>query len=171
LLERLDQSDEQNPIEASIAELDAILVVFKKGVQGTSSVVRYLEHTPVDALPAMPKRRPPAKSFQDLLVWRKAHELVLGIYMLTTGFPKAETYGLSLQIRRSVGSVPANIAEGFRRRSPTEKSRFLNLAESSLEETRYFLILARDLGYGDTATLMNSLEVVSRLLNAYSTAF
>ena len=124
----------------------------------------------MDALPVMSDRRPPAKSFQDLLVWRKAHELVLGIYTLTTAFPKAETYGLSLQIRRSAVSIPANIAEGFRRRSSTEKTRFLNLAESSLEETRYYLILAQDLGYGDTATLMNSLAEVSRLLNAYSTA-
>jgi four helix bundle protein len=118
----------------------------------------------------MPNRRPPAKTFQDLLVWRKAHELVLGVYTLTAAFPKPETYGLSLQIRRSAVSVPANIAEGFRRRSRTEKARFLNMAESSLEETRYFLILARDLGYGDTALLMTSLEEVSRLLNAYTSA-
>jgi four helix bundle protein len=118
----------------------------------------------------MPDRRPPAKSFQDLLVWRKAHELVLAIYTLTATFPKPETYGLSLQIRRSAVSVPANIAEGFRRRSRMEKARFLNMAESSLEETRYFLILARDLKYSDTAPLMTSLEEVSRLLNAYSSA-
>ena len=83
----------------------------------------------MDALPVMSDRRPPAKSFQDLLVWRKAHQLVLGIYTLTTAFPKAETYGLSLQIRRSAVSIPANIAEGFRRRSSTEKTRFLNLAQ------------------------------------------
>jgi four helix bundle protein len=118
----------------------------------------------------MPDRRPPARSFQDLLVWRKAHELVLAVYTLSAAFPKPETYGLSLQIRRSAVSVPANIAEGFRRRSRTEKARFLNIAESSLEETRYFLILAQDLGYGDTAALMTSLEEVSRLLNAYTTA-
>ena len=73
-------------------------------------------------------------------------------------------------MRRSAVSVPANIAEGFRRRSRTEKARFLNMAESSLEETRYFLILARDLRYGDTALLMTSLEDVSRLLNAYTAA-
>jgi len=118
----------------------------------------------------MSDRRPPARSFQDLLVWRKAHELVLAVYTLTAAFPKPETYGLSLQIRRSAVSVPANIAEGFRRRSRTEKARFLNMAESSLEETRYFLILAHDLGYGDTASLMTSLEEVSRLLNAYTSA-
>ena len=104
------------------------------------------------------------------MVWRKAHELALAAYALTSTFPKPETYGLSLQIRRSAVSVPANIAEGFRRRGRAEKARFINIAEGSLEETRYFLILARDLGYADTVPLMNSLEEVSRLLNAYSTA-
>jgi four helix bundle protein len=103
-------------------------------------------------------------------VWRKAHALVLAVYTLSAAFPKPETYGLSLQIRRSAVSVPANIAEGVRRRGRTEKARFLNMAESSLEETRYFLILARDLGYGDTAPLMNSLDEVGRLLNAYTAA-
>ena len=133
-------------------------------------MVRYLELTPVDASWFMPERRPPAKSFQDLLVWRKAHELVLAIYPLTAAFPKHETYGLSLQMRRAAVSVPANIAEGFRRRSRTEKARFLNIAEGSLEETRYFLILTGDLGYGDTVQLMIALEEVSRLLNAYAAA-
>ena len=84
----------------------------------------------------MPDRRPPARSFQDLLVGRKAHELVLAVDTLTAAFPKPETYGLSLPIRRSAVSVPANIAAGFRRRSRREKARFLNMAESSLEETR-----------------------------------
>ena len=133
-------------------------------------MVRYLEDYSHGRPACMPDRRPPAKSFQDLLVWHKAHELVLAVYTLTAAFPKPETYGLSLQIRRSAVSVPANIAEGFRRRSRPEKARFLNMAESSLEETRYFLILARDLGYGDTTQLMTALEEVSRLLNAYTTA-
>jgi four helix bundle protein len=109
-------------------------------------VVRYLEHTSRGRLTRYVGSPATGKEFSGLLVWRKAHELVLGICTLTTAFPKAETCGLCLQIRRSTVSVPANIAEGFRRRSPTEKSRFLNMAESSLEETRYFLILARDLG-------------------------
>ena len=118
----------------------------------------------------MPDRKPPAKTFQDLLVWSKAHNLVLAIYKLTAAFPKQETYGLALQMRRAAVSVPANVAEGFRRRSPAEKARFLNIAESSLEETRYFLILSRDLAYGDTAPLIALLEEVSRLLHAYRTA-
>jgi four helix bundle protein len=67
-------------------------------------------------------------------------------------------------------SIPANIAEGFRRRGRADKARFLNIAEGSVEECRYFLILAKDLGYGDTNKLSATLEEVSRLLNAYTTA-
>lgn len=114
--------------------------------------------------------RPAARSFRDLLVWRKAHEFVLAVYALTAGFPKQETYGLVLQMRRAAVSVPANIAEGFRRRGKADKARFMNLAEGSLEESRYYLILAQDLGYGDTLPLDTLLEEVSRLLNAYAAA-
>src|SRR5438094_4724286 len=112
----------------------------------------------------------PARTFQDLLVWQKAHQFVLGVYALTTVFPKQETYGLSLQMRRAAVSIPANIAEGFRRRGKAEKARFMNIAEGSVEECRYFLILAKDLGYGDIERLAASLEEVSRLLNAYAAA-
>jgi four helix bundle protein len=112
----------------------------------------------------------PARTFQDLLVWQKAHRFVLEVYTLTAAFPKQETYGLSLQMRRAAVSIPANIAEGFRRRSKPDKARFMNMAEGSVEECRYFLILAKDLGYADTRTLSAALEEVSRLLNAYSTA-
>ena len=112
----------------------------------------------------------PARTFQDLLVWQKAHQFVLGVYALTTAFPKQETYGLSLQMRRASVSIPANIAEGFRRRGKPEKARFMNIAEGSVEECRYFLILVKDLGYGDTERLASLLEEVSRLLNAYTAA-
>jgi four helix bundle protein len=118
----------------------------------------------------MPLRRPAARSFRDLLVWRKAHEFVLATYAFTAGFPKHETYGLSSQLRRAAVSIPANIVEGFRRRGKLDKARFMNLSEGSLEECRYYLILAQDLGYGDTAALIKSLEEVSRMLGAYSTA-
>jgi four helix bundle protein len=112
----------------------------------------------------------PARTFQDLLVWQKAHQFVLGVYALTAAFPKQETYGLSLQMRRASVSIPANIAEGFRRRGKPEKARFMNIAEGSVEECRYFLILVKDLGYGDTERLASLLEEVSRLLNAYTAA-
>jgi four helix bundle protein len=112
----------------------------------------------------------PARTFQDLVVWQKAHRFVLALYALTATFPKSETYGLSLQMRRASVSIPANIAEGFRRRGKADKARFMNMAEGSIEECRYYLILAKDLGYADTQGLAASLEEVSRLLNAYTAA-
>jgi four helix bundle protein len=116
------------------------------------------------------ERRIPSKTFRDLVVWRKAHEFVLAVYNFTAGFPKQETYALSIQMRRAAVSIPANIAEGFRKRGRADKVRFMNMAEGSLEESRYYLILAEDLGYGKTGQRMASLEEVSRLLNAYSKA-
>jgi four helix bundle protein len=111
-----------------------------------------------------------ARCFTDLIVWQKAHRFVLALYPLTAGFPKPELYGLSSQMRRAAVSIPANIAEGFRRRGKADKARFMNIAEGSIEESRYYLILTRDLGYGDTTELISNLEEVSRLLTAYSTA-
>ncbi len=114
--------------------------------------------------------RPPAKSFEDLVVWRKAHEFVLGVYELTKTFPREETYGLTSQLRRAAISIAANTAEGFRKRGKADKARFMNTAEASVDESHYYLILARDLRYGDTESLMRTLDEVSRLLNAYSRA-
>ena len=113
-------------------------------------------------------RRLPAKSFDQLIVWQKAHQLVLGIYRFTDGFPRKETYGLTSQLRRAAVSIPANIAEGFKKRGRPDKVRFLNIAQGSLEECRYYLILARDLNYGDTAQLHSQLEETSKLLEAYA---
>jgi len=118
----------------------------------------------------MPLNLPPAKSFEDLIVWRKAHAFVLEVYKLTAVFPKQETYGLSSQMRRAPVSIAANIAEGFRKRGKADKARFLNTAEGSLEESHYYLILARDLGYAETGSLLAALDEVSRLLNAYGRA-
>ena len=119
----------------------------------------------------MQVQRPKAKTFQDLLVWRKAHEFVLEVYRYTESFPRHEIYGLVQQMRKAAVSIPANIAEGFKRRGKTDKARFMNIAEGSLEESRYYLILAHDLGYGRTEERrMNLLEEASRLLNAYAKA-
>lgn len=112
--------------------------------------------------------REPANSFQDLIVWQKAHQFVLSTYGFSNDFPKTEMYGLTSQLRRADVSIPANIAEGFKKRGSADKLRFLNIAEGSLEECRYYLILAKDLNYGDTETLMTQLEEVSRLLISYS---
>ena len=112
-------------------------------------------------------KRSPAKHFQDLIVWQRAHEFVLLIYRYSESFPKNELYGLTSQLRRSAVSVPSNIAEGFKKKTKPDKVRFLNIAQGSLEECRYYLILAKDLDYGETSRLMEKLEEVSKLLEAY----
>ena len=114
--------------------------------------------------------RKPAKCFQDLIVWQKAHQFVLSTYGFSSEFPKTEMYGLTSQLRRAAISIPANIAEGFKKRTKPDKARFMNIAQGSLEECRYYLILAKDLKYGDSIGLISQLEEVSRLLEAYSTS-
>jgi len=112
--------------------------------------------------------RESAKSFEDLLVWQKAHSFVLMIYRLTESFPKHEMFGLTSQFRRAAVSIPANIAEGFRRRGKPDKARFFNIAQASVEECRYYLILGRDLEYADTQEAFRLIQEVSKLLDAYS---
>lgn len=97
--------------------------------------------------------RPAAQTFRDLLVWQRAHQFVLRVYQFTAGFPRQETFRLALQMRRAAVSIAAKIVEGFAKRSKAEKARFLNIAESSLEESRYYLLLTEDLGYGRTEEL------------------
>jgi four helix bundle protein len=92
------------------------------------------------------------------------------IYKLTENFPKHELFGLTSQLRRAAVSVPANFAEGFKRHGLNEKLRFYNIAQASLEECRYYLILARDLKYGETTNLNTELEIVSKLLESYMRA-
>jgi four helix bundle protein len=106
-----------------------------------------------------------AKTFRDLKVWRKAHELVLAVYRQTEALPKTELYGLTSQIRRAAVSVPANIAEGFKKRGNADKARFYNISQGSLEETCYYLILINDLYTLDTKKLLEQCEEVSRMLN------
>ena len=114
--------------------------------------------------------RAPAKTFEDMVVWQKSHQFVLAVYRLSRTFPRSETYGLSSQFRRAAVSIAANIAEGFRKRGKADKLRFLNIAQGSLEESRYYLILAQDLDYGDVSELKTVLVEVSKLLEAYSQA-
>jgi four helix bundle protein len=114
--------------------------------------------------------RPPARSLQDLIVWQKAHQFVLSTYLFTEGFPKHELFGLSSQFRRAAVSVPANIAEGFKKKGRADKGRFMNIAQGSLEECRYYLILSGDLGYGRTQELLLQVEEVSRVLESYTAA-
>ena len=87
------------------------------------------------------------KGFRKLVVWQRAHALVLLVYKLSDGFPQKELYGLTNQIRRAAVSVPANIAEGYASGGEGQFKRFLNIAQGSLAEVEYFLILANDLNY------------------------
>ena len=109
----------------------------------------------------------PAKSFQNLIVSQKSHALALQIYRVSARYPKTELYGLTSQVRRAATSVPANVAEGFKRASRADKARMLNLAQGSLEELRYYLLLADDLGYEGDPALPGDLDEVARLLDAY----
>ena len=113
-------------------------------------------------------KRKPAKDFKDLIVWQKAHQFVLAVYRFSEKFPKSEMYVLTSQARRAAISIPANIAEGFKKKTKPDKARFMNIAQGSLEECRYYLILAQDLDYGETSHLMSQLEEVSKLLEAYT---
>ena len=114
--------------------------------------------------------RSPAKTFQDLIVWQKAHEFVLGVYRLSESFPKSELYGLTSQLRRAAVSVAANIAEGFKKSGEADKARFFNTSQGSVEECRYYLILVNDLKFGDPQNLGELLDEVSKLLTSYRRA-
>lgn len=109
-----------------------------------------------------------SKTFEDLLVWQKAHLFVIAVYSLTSIFPKNETYGLSSQFRRAAVSIAANIAEGYCKRGLADKVRFFNISQGSIAECRYFLILAKDLGYCDTTEAEVILTEVSKLIDSYS---
>lgn len=109
-------------------------------------------------------------TFKDLVVWQKAHQLTLAIYKMTAEFPRYEEFGLSNQMRRSSSSVPTNIAEGFKRHSDKDSVHFYNMSECSLEELKYQLILAKDLGYVEVILfeiLNEQAEEVSKLLNGW----
>jgi four helix bundle protein len=112
--------------------------------------------------------REPARSFRDLIVWQQAHALTLRVYKATSHFPKHELFGLTSQMRRAAVSVAANIAEGFSKRGRADKARFMNTAQGSLEELRYYCILAKDLEYVKDERAWEGLDDTGRLLGAYS---
>lgn len=87
------------------------------------------------------------KGFRKLIVWQRAHHLVLLVYQITEKFPKHEMFGLTSQLRRAAVSVPANIAEGYASGGQGQFGRYLNIAQGSLAEAEYYLILAFDLKY------------------------
>jgi four helix bundle protein len=110
------------------------------------------------------------KTFREIVAWQKSHELVLLVYVLTAKYPKHELFGLTSQSRRCSVSIPSNIAEGFKRKSKNDSLHFYNMAEASLEELKYQLLLAKDLKYiteVEYQKVFNLSEDVGRLINGW----
>jgi four helix bundle protein len=105
------------------------------------------------------------RSFTELDVWRLAHETVLAVYPVARAFPDDERYALSQQMRKAATSIPANIAEGFGRRTEADRRHFYVVSRGSVEELRYYLMLARDLGYlKDPGALMEKVDRIGAML-------
>ena len=112
-------------------------------------------------------------SFKDIIAWRKAHQFVLLVYKVTKNFPEWERYGLCSQFQRAAVSIAANIAEGYKKLSKADKLRLMNVAQGSLEECRYYVLLSKDLGYipeNAYLCLNDSIEETSKFLNLYCKA-
>lgn len=104
--------------------------------------------------------KPHIKSFEDLIVWQKARELTLSVYLLTKNFPVEERYGLSSQMRRASISVTSNIAEGFGRSQRKDKEHYYVMALGSLSELLSQLIISKDLEYIDGANLIKTKNIL-----------
>ena len=109
------------------------------------------------------------RSYKDLIVYQKAYRLSLNIYRVTENYPRVEIYGLVSQMRRSAVSIPANIAEGYRRGNRKEYVQVLRIAQGSCGELETFLSISKDLGFikeKDFEELDSAQDEISRLLQA-----
>jgi four helix bundle protein len=109
-------------------------------------------------------------SFKDIIAWKKAYEFVLLTYKTTRMFPDFERFGLASQFQRAAVSIAANIAEGYKKLSKADKLRMLNIAQGSLEECRFYIMLSKDLEYikdDEFQALNYSIEGTSYYLNSY----
>lgn len=110
------------------------------------------------------------KVFTEIIAWQKSHELVILVYGLTSEYPKHEQFGLVSQSRRCAVSIPSNIAEGFKRKTKNDSVHFYNISESSLEELKYQVLLARDLKYiskDQYDEFLKLAEETGRLINGW----
>ncbi len=109
-------------------------------------------------------------TFKDIIAWQLAHELTLEVYRVVAEFPDFEKFGFANQLRRAVVSVPSNIAEGFKRKGVDDGVRMYNIAEASLEEVKYQLLLSKDLHYitdDEYQKIHEKCESVGRTLNGW----
>lgn len=110
------------------------------------------------------------RTFENIVAWQKAHQFVVEIYKTTRTFPDYERYGLCSQFQRAAVSIAANIAEGYKKLSKSDKLRFFNISQGSLEECRYYCLLSRDLGYIDEDKFQELVQIIieaSYMLNTY----
>ena len=117
----------------------------------------------------MKHQRSMLKNYKDLKVWKKSYELCLEIYRITAKFPKEERYGLTSQIRRSVVSIPSNIAEGYGRKTTRDYIRMLYISYGSVCELETQILLAGDLDLiekGELGTLKKDIAEIERMLKA-----
>jgi four helix bundle protein len=111
----------------------------------------------------------PVRSYRDLLIWKKGIELVKVVYLLTRKFPDHETYGLTSQLRRSVVSIPSNIAEGQGRQHTKDFRQFLHVALGSTAEVDTQIVIAHQLDYisaQEAADIENRIGEIRRMTYA-----
>jgi four helix bundle protein len=111
------------------------------------------------------------RNYKDLLVWEKAHKLTLAVHKITQAFPKEERFGLTSQVRRASASIAANLAEGCGRRSDGEMARYVQIAMGSGAELSYHFLLAKDLGFIESAkyeALNADVSEIMRMLSSLS---
>ena len=108
-------------------------------------------------------------SYRELTVWRKSMDLTVNVYAITHGFPSAEKFGITSQMRRAAASIPANIAEGQARRTTGEFLQSLGVARGSLAELETFVTLSEELeliSNADSGPLLNGCAEINKMLNA-----
>lgn len=107
-------------------------------------------------------------SVEELEVFKKSHKLTLNIYKVTEGFPQTEKFGLVSQMRRASSSICANLIEGSHRLNKKEFRQFAGIAKGSAGELKYYMLLAKDIGYIEESEyfiMIAEVEQISMMLN------
>lgn len=106
-----------------------------------------------------------SSGYRGLEVWKVSMDLVVELYRLTDDFPDSERFGLVSQIRRAAVSIPANIAEGYGRKSPASYAYFLRVSKGSTNEIETLLIVSDRLGYaGDVKSILEEANRIGAML-------